>query len=183
MRCMTALDQRTCPSGVMATTASCMESSMAASSWRLLSSLGKVLAQPLGGLVQRGFHGGEFVVAGCDRGARSGRRRRCGGQSRPRAAGASGTRRCGPRRQRKRNRQRDQARPECLAAQANAACLPRLCSTKRRKTNSITSGLEDQQKDEKSEQLGEYFSVMKKQLLAVAQLCSTIANCRSLSRC
>ncbi len=37
MRCITAFDQRTCPSGVMATTASCMESSMVASSWRRLS--------------------------------------------------------------------------------------------------------------------------------------------------
>ncbi len=43
MRCITALDQRTKPSGVMATTASCMESSIAASSWRRLSISAKLV--------------------------------------------------------------------------------------------------------------------------------------------
>ncbi len=43
MRCMTAFDQRTDPAEVMATTASCMESSMTASSSRPLSSSAKSL--------------------------------------------------------------------------------------------------------------------------------------------
>ena len=45
MRCMTALDQRTKPAEVMATTASCMESSMTASSCAAAFELGKVLAR------------------------------------------------------------------------------------------------------------------------------------------
>jgi len=63
MRCICALDQRTSPSGVRATTASCMESSRPASFLAAALDLGKALAQPLGGLIERGLHGGERIIA------------------------------------------------------------------------------------------------------------------------
>ena len=57
--------------------------------------------------------------------------------------------------------QRDEAGPESFAAEQVQAVSPAVCSTKRRKTSSITSGVEGEQEDEKPEQLGEDFGVMK----------------------
>ncbi len=138
MRCMTALDQRTEPAEVMATTASCMESSMAASSWRLLSSSAKSLPSrsavwlSAASMAESSSSPAEVKACGQvavgDAAGEVDHARETGGD----AAGDPGGQRNG-------DGERDEAGPEGFAADAAAACSRPECSTKRRKTNSITS--------------------------------------------
>ena len=173
MRCMTALDQRTEPAEVMATTASCMESSMTASSSRPLSSSAKSLPSRTAVSIERGLHRGELV----DSGKRAGfggdgidaRGQIAVGDAAGEgddAAEASGDAAGNERGQGNCHGQRDKAGPESFARQARAASSRSSAPQNRERQARIDQRVEHEEDDKKPEQPDEDFGGHRKQLLA-----------------